>query len=475
MLVSRGWGFRIRGCFLCLTAISVMNAGAQDPQKEKLDHEYQTAVSDYGAGRYALAGEELERLLPYAPRSYELHELLGMVYSSLAQNDKAVDHFKTAAAIKPDSAAARVNLGVALLHAGKPDLAAEQFHRASLLDPQNYDAQHNLGEMYVQSGKIAEAQPYLEQAWRIHPDAYDNAYDLAMADFMVGKLDAARQVVTSLVKLKDSGELRNLLGQIDEKDGKFVDAANDYEAAAHLDPSEDNLFNWGSEMLLHRTYEPAIAIFQEGAERYPHSPRMLIGLGLADYSRGKYDEAIKALITAADLKPDDPRCYVFLSKAYNSSPLEADQVTQRFKRYAELEPGNALAQYYYAVSLWKGRRVEDPGSDLPVVESLLRRAIQLDDSLAPAHLQLGDLYADEHKYDQSIPQYLRALELDPNQSDAYYRLGTAYVHTGEKDKAQQQFAIYQKLRAEHLAEVAKERAEVEQFVYSEKGQTASKP
>src|SRR5207248_8562942 len=142
------------------------------------------------------------------------------------------------------------------------------------------------------------AQAYLQRAYQVHPDAYDNGYDLAMADFLLGKRDAARGVVLDLVKVKDTGELRNLLGQIDEKDGKFVEAANDYEAAAHLDPSEDNIFDWGSEMLLHRTYEPAITIFQQGTQRFPKSPRMFIGLGLAFYSRGIYDQAINALIAA---------------------------------------------------------------------------------------------------------------------------------------------------------------------------------
>ena len=85
-----------------------------------------------------------------------------------------------------------------------------------------------------------------------------------MADFQLGQLAEARQVATAIAQKQNTGELHNLLGQIDEKEGKFVEAANDYEAAAHLDPSEDNLFDWGSEMLLHRTYEPAIAIFQAG-------------------------------------------------------------------------------------------------------------------------------------------------------------------------------------------------------------------
>jgi tetratricopeptide (TPR) repeat protein len=447
---------------------------AQDASKQNLDRQYQAAVADYEAGRYPQAASQLEKLLSYAPRSYELHELLGMIYASQAQNDKAIEHLKTAVEIKPQLAEARINLGAALARAGKFEWAAEQFRKAVELDPKNYDANHNLGEFYIQAGKLAQAQPYLEQAYQLRPEAYDNGYDLAMAYFLLGRHDAARQAINALIKLKDTGELHNLLGQIDERDGKYVEAANDYEAAAHLDPSEDNIFDWGSEMLLHRTYEPAIAIFQQGTQRFPKSPRMFIGLGLAYYSRGIYDQAITALTAAADLIPADSRAYVFLSKAYNSSPLQADEVIARFRRYAELQPGNALAQYYYAVSLWKGKRVSDSDTDMNTVESLLQKAIALDDSLADAYVQLGNLYADQHKYEQSIPKYVRALELDQNLSDAHYRLGTDYVHTGQKENAQKEFSIYQKLRAEHLAELEKERAEVQQFVYSEKAPAASK-
>lgn len=133
-----------------------------------------------------------------------------------------------------------------------------------------------------------------------------------------------------------------------------------------------------------------------------------------------------------------------------------------------MQPNNALAQYYYAVSLWKGKRTEDTSLDQKTVESLLLKSIALDDSLAEAHVQLGNLYADQHNYDKSIPQYDRALELDANLADAHYRLGIDYVHVGQKDNAQKEFAVYQKLRAEHLDEVEKERAAVQQFVVGAK-------
>jgi tetratricopeptide (TPR) repeat protein len=196
---------------------------------------------------------------------------------------------------------------------------------------------------------------------------------------------------------------------------------------------------------------------------------------MARYSRGTYDEAVKALLTAADLNPADPRCYLFLSKAYDSSPNQAQDVIQRFRRFSELQPGNALALYYYAMSLWKGKRAEDPGSDLREVESLLQKSVALDPKLAEAHVQLGNLYADHHEYAKSIPEYTKALEVNPNLPDAHYRLGQDYVHVGQKDRAQAEFEVYQKQRAQHLAEVDKERAEVQQFVYSAKAVPSTKP
>jgi tetratricopeptide (TPR) repeat protein len=90
-------------------------------------------------------------------------------------------------------------------------------------------------------------------------------------------------------------------------------------------------------------------------------------------------------------------------------------------------------------------------------------------------VQLGNLYADHHEYAKSIPEYTKALEVNPNLPDAHYRLGQDYVHVGQKDRAQAEFEVYQKLRAQHMAEVDKERAEVQQFVYAAKATPSAKP
>ena len=462
-------------CSVFLALLASVPAAAGSRQNPRLDHEFQAAVAQYDSGHYAEAAARLESLLPDVPDSFEVHELLGLAYSAQSQDVKANEHLAKAVRLKPDSAPARTNLAANLTRLGKLDLAGEQFKKAAELEPQNFDANHNLGEFYVRSGKIAQAAPFLQQAQRIDPSSYDNGYDLSLAYLLIGRLDDAQQLMLELLKHKNTAELHNLLGEVEEKKGDYVAAANEYETAAHMDPSESNLFDWGGELLLHRTLDPAIEIFQHAAERYPDSSRLAIGLGMALYSRGNYDEAVKSLLKAADLNPSDPRCYPFLSKAYDSSPSQADEVIQRFRRFAELQPRNARALYYYAMSLWKGKRAQDPGLDLHQIESLLQQSIALDPALADAHLQLGNLYADQTKYADSIPEYRRALELNSDLADAHYRLGQAYVRTGEKDRAQEELQVYQRLRAEHLADLDKQRAEVRQFVYSAKDSPSAKP
>ncbi len=453
----------------------IAGVGAVAQQKRDLERDFQAASAQYDSGRYAEAAAKLENLVREAPESFEVHELLGLVYSAQSQDARATQHLQKAVRLKPNSAPARTNLAANLARLGKLDLATEQFKKAVELDPRNFDTNHNLGEAYIRSAKIADAAPFLEKAQQINPSSYDNGYDLSLAYLQIGRPADARQLIQHLLKQKNTAELHNLLGEVEEQDGKFVVAENEYETAAHMDPSESNLFDWGSELLLHRTLGPAIEVFQQASLRYSASQRLMVGLGMALYARGNYDDAVKSLLRAADLNPADPGCYSFLSRAYDSSPSQAEDVIQRFRRFAELQPNNARALYYYAMSLWKGKRAQDPSLDLRQIESLLSKSLALDPKLEEAHLQLGNLYSEQNNYAQAIPQYVRALELNSDLADAYYRLGQAYVRTGENNRAQQQFQVYQRLREQHLADLDKQRAEIRQFVYSAKDSPAAKP
>jgi tetratricopeptide (TPR) repeat protein len=110
-----------------------------------------------------------------------------------------------------------------------------------------------------------------------------------------------------------------------------------------------------------------------------------------------------------------------------------------------------------------------------VIETLLKKALELDPQLAEAHLQLGNLYFGQKNYVESIPEFERVLHLSPQTADAHYKLGQAYFRTGDKNRADEQLAIYQRVREKNLAELEKQRAEIKQFVYSAKDSPGGKP
>ena len=452
-----------------LLSCFVVCASANQTGADALDRKFQSALTHFNSGQYAAAQQELEALARALPDSFDVQELLGLVYSSEGQEEKATAPLEQAVRLRPDSGPARNNLATNLARRGKTSLAEKEFRKVVELEPESFDANHNLGAFYVKAGKIAPAIPYLEKAQRGNPAAYDNGYDLALAYDETGRLPEARRELQELLKLKDTAELHNLLAEVEEKARDFVAAANEYETAAHLDPSESNLFDWGSELLVHQTSSPAIAVFSEALKRYPDSARLAVGLGLALYVDGKYDDAVKALLRATDLDRSGQHAYYFLSKAYDRSPGQADAVIDRFRRFADLRPHDAQAALYYAMSLWKGKRSETSPAYLDQVESLLKKAIALDPSLPEAHLQLGNLYSQRRQYAEAVPEYQQALRLSPNIPDAHFRLGQAYNHLGKKDLADKEFQLHQQLYQQHLTEIDKQRSEIKQFVYSMKG------
>ena len=464
----------LRASVLVLLAAT---AAAQQlrPSSVTFRNNFEQAYQAFQKGEYANAASVLERLQKEAPADFDVHELLGLTYAAEEQDAKGVEQLRTAVRLSPRSVSARNNLATTLIRIHKPDEAEAEWRTALSEEPEDYTANRNLARLYLQEGKVQEAVPLLEAVRQIRPEEMENGYDLALAYEMTQKLSQARELTESLLRQKDSGEFHTLLGQIDEQQARYVEAVNEFSAAAHLDPSEESLFLWASELMTHRAYEPAITVFKEGTRRYPASPRLWVGLGMALYARGDYEPSIQALLKATDLKADDPRAYLFLSKAYLSSPSQAEAVIERFRKYAALKPKDALAQYDYAISLWKGRRVNTPEVDYPAVQALLERSIALDGNNAEVHLQLGILYNDQREYAQAQGEFERAVHLDPALADAHFRLGRAYLRAGKKDEAQAELDEFKTLQAKHQAEVDKERAEVQQFVIATQSVVSSAP
>ena len=342
-------------------------------------------------------------------------------------------------------------------------------------EPGNFDANHRLGKLLVASGKASQALTYLERASQLDPGNYENAYLLALAYADSGQYQRARTKADALLTVqekpgqKSEAELHHLLGDIEEKSGNPLEAVRQYQKAAELDPSEPYFFDWGAELLLHRAVEPAIEVFSKGNRLFPHSARMLVALGVAWYSNGSYDQAAQRLCEASDLNPDDPKAYLFLGKIQSVETTQSECSTERLARFANLQPENALANYYYAVNVWKRRKGPDDAESLAQVESLLKKSVALDSRLGIGYLQLGVLYSERGDFPRAVVSYQQAIKVNPELEEGHYRLAQAYKRTGERVKAEQELQLYNQISKKKDEAIERERRESRQFVYKLRG------
>ena len=311
--------------------------------------------------------------------------------------------------------------------------------------PDSFDAQYQLASFYLQQGKLQAALPHLERARALDPAHYDCGHDLALALLETGKLDEARALLAQMLALRETGELRNLLGNVEERARNLVAAADEYQRAAHMDPTEEHLFDWGNNLVQLHAFEEAIQVFTAAVARHPQSARLLVGLGIAQYSRGQYEDAVASFCQAADLAPSDPRPYQFLGEMYGVAPALGGEVTGRLARFAKAHPRNALAQFHYAMSLWKGQPATSPPADMRRVEALLRQAVTLDRRLAKGFLELGILLSEQRRYAEAIQELRRATQLEPDLAQAHYRLAQAYQRTGQKALAAKELETFERL------------------------------
>jgi tetratricopeptide (TPR) repeat protein len=128
---------------------------------------------------------------------------------------------------------------------------------------------------------------------------------------------------------------------------------------------------------------------------------------------------------------------------YGVVPALGGEISSRLARFANAHPRNALAQFHYAMSLWKGQPA--PPTDLRQVETLLRRAVTLDPKLAKGFLELGILLSDQQRFREAIQQLQAAARLEPDLAQAHYRLAQAYQRTGQKTLADKELEIFERL------------------------------
>jgi tetratricopeptide (TPR) repeat protein len=335
---------------------------------------------------------------------------------------------------------------------------------AAAKNPNGFAANHRLGQFFLREGRYSEAVPVLEKAYRARPNDYANAYDLARAYEANGDLEPALTLVNRLLAQNQRADLHRLAGDIDEKRGDPLVAVREYEKAARLEPSEQNYFAWGSELLYHRAVWQALEVFQQGEKAYPKSSRMLTALGSAQFAGALYGNAAISFCEVSDQDPQNPGPYSFMGKVDEASPDPLPCVESRLARFVREHPESAQANYLYAMAILKRHEVSKGSQEVQQAETLLEKTVSLDHGCGEAYLQLGILAYSRHDVRQAIADYKQAIAAKPGLVDSYYRLGVAYDRLGEANDAKREFQLHDEIEKKEAAAMDAQRREIKQFM-----------
>jgi predicted Zn-dependent protease len=442
------------GLALCLALLALGRARAQTASAGSVtaaDNEaFQRAEAELDAGNAAAAEPLLRGLHARHPENYKINESLGLLYASGGRLALATPLLSAAVHEEPDSDVAHANLGTAYLKLGRAADAARELTRAAHLNPANAGTQQALGQAWMMLKQPVKAAAAFQAALAQNSDDSALLYNAALALFDSGKAAEAEPLLARMSDVETSAEAQSLYGDVEEQLGHYEDAGKHYANAVRMDPTEANLYLLGIEFLRHWTFDPAAKEFQAGVRVFPQSQRMRLGLGVALYGAGKYDEAIPVF---ADLLSENPgnAMYAELLGRTCTVLTEGEQPKcAALTAYAEQHPKDAVLATYAATSI-----LHQPADNkqLDLARHLLEAAIRANPSLPEARYGMGLLLQTESEWPQSIPELQAAIRLRPDYASAHYRLAMALSHTGQHDRARAEIALQQKYNQQEQAGV----------------------
>lgn len=146
--------------------------------------------------------ERANQALKRAPNDPDAHLALGRALADQDRWDEALQEFRTAVALSPNSAWTHTDLGEALMKMGAdPQQAASEFEAALKLDPQNVEAKIALGDALRRLRKYDEAAACYQTAAQLQPSNWAARHWDALMKFAYGNRDEAAKEMLEVVKL----------------------------------------------------------------------------------------------------------------------------------------------------------------------------------------------------------------------------------------------------------------------------------
>jgi predicted Zn-dependent protease len=337
---------------LGLSPAVIRSQSAHRSVSSDMERDFQAAMAAEDRGDSKQAEALLSKLHAAHPGIFAVNESLGLLYASQGNASRALPLLEAAVREQPSSDAAHANLGAALYSLHRNHDAVAEFQRAVHLNPSNGQEQQSFGRVLMDEHRPADAARALTAALRIKPSDSDLELDCVTALLAADRLNDAQKMLSTFADADHSARAQSLLGEADEKQGRFQSAGKHFSRAVELEPSEENAWQLSLELLRHWTFDAAAIELQAASAKFPDSKRMRLGLGAAYFGGTQYAKAIPVFADLLESELDNAMDAEMLGISCNAVMMEARPRCAVLVHYAEAHPKDARATAYAAASLF---------------------------------------------------------------------------------------------------------------------------
>jgi len=274
-----------------------------------------------------------------------------------------------------------------------------------------------------------------------------------------------KALTDSIQESPENADLYYRRGVILYKNNQFPHAQSDLQRAWELAPNEQHALSLAT-ILSKKHSDTAHLFLQRASEKLPQSVALKINLAKSWQEKGNVAEAMKitesvlshypnsidALLLKAELlkaNNNHTAALQALERAYNLSPFDAELVHNLAFEYAQSKNKRALvladsliradinalhAEPYY----FKGIYYESVGNHTEAIKQL-DEAIKHDYYFLDAHMEKGQIFYNQKKYNEALKAFQLAITITPTFADAYFWLGKTKEALGQKAEAKMDY------------------------------------
>ena len=450
---------------------------------ETVDASIYLAEANYRLGKPAEAAANLERVVDDMGgfRRLRVLKFLYRIYNELEETGKSINTLEEASGLNPDDIFVNYRMGLELARQGKREEAAAYLQKVVDEDPAYGDAAAITAAILLEEGSRKEAKHILGKSFQADPENNDVAarlFELLSEDedyrfgidlleplyrdgrlrnrglvelgryyYETGMNPQAVEVYQSLMERTGrKAPILRIICDIEMESGNFKNAVSCLSQLTEEQP--DNFDNYvgyllimhdaagepsGPEQAVEISPDDSLRIMKKALSRMDSkSVRHNYIVGMVLNQAHHYDAALKYLLSAEELSPDDRDVLLELARTYEEEG-EPEEALARVKRLYSSDTEDPVLKNYYGYLLALN------GDRLNFAERLLNQALEQDPDNGYYLDSLGWIKYKQGEYQRALELLLDASRAVNDDPKIWEHLGDTYVKLEAMDEARQAY------------------------------------